>query len=112
MGELSRPLSDSEKGLKKSLKESRRTIILPSDTEDNFKEIIHQATVDLKHKIAAGVVTEKDLGSLIKLIEGHCKLESLDLKRQELQTSEATEEEVDRILKKLEASNVQTKDSD
>jgi len=112
MGELSKPLSDSEKGLKKSFKENRRTIILPSDTEDNFKEIIHQATVDLKHKIAAGVVTEKDLGSLIKLIEGHCKLETLDLKRQEFQTSEVTEEEVDRILKKLEASNVQTKDSD
>ena len=111
MGELSKPLSDSQRELKKSFKESRRTIILPSEIEDNFKDIIHQATVDLKHKLASGTATDKDLNSLIKLIEGHCKLESLDLKRQELQASEVTEEEVDRILKKLEAANVQTQES-
>lgn len=103
MGHLSKGLTKKEADLKQRLKEAAsRQIIVPSDTEEVFKEIIHQAAVDLKHKAAAGVATPKDLSSLLKLIESHCKLETLDLKRQELQQTEVSDEEVAKILNKIQ----------
>jgi hypothetical protein len=106
MGEYSKDASTRELALRKELKESRREIILPSEIEMNFRELIHQATVDLQHKLASGTAGQKDLSSLLKLIEGHCKLENLDLKRQEIQQGEVSEEEIRKILEKVEAANV------
>jgi len=105
MGTKSRNMVPLERDLKQRIKEDRRVIILPSEIEDNFKELIHQATVDLMHKVQSGEANSKDLNSLLKLIEGHCKLESLDLKRQEVQDKEVTEDEIKKILEKLEAAH-------
>ena len=82
------------------------TVLESSETGDLLDDLVHQAAEDLKHKIAAGAATEKDVGSLLKLIESYSKLENLKLKKEEASNQGGSIEEALELIKVIQENNL------
>ena len=70
-------------------------------TEENLRLLIQGATEDLLEKREADSLGAKDLTALLKLIEGHSRLERLEIERDKLSGGEVDEEAIEALLVKL-----------
>jgi hypothetical protein len=86
---------------RQQLKREAKRLSVPSfaTTDEILETITHAAASDLLAKVESGVAGPKDFQIYLKLVEGHCKLETVKLKREEV--SQAGREEALRVLEKL-----------
>lgn len=97
----------TELDFSKDVERLRKPAILESSETGNLlDDLVHQAAEDLKHKIAAGAATPKDIGVLLKLIESYSKLETLKLRKEEANSGDNTVDEALRLIKVIQENQL------
>ena len=101
MGDMQEGDMDTDK-YKESLRKQANQMKGKTDrleTSELLEDLVRGGAEDLYFKREANLLNAKDFGILLKLIEGHSKLETVKLKKDE--SRKGTTEEAERLLLQL-----------